>query len=153
MALLKKLLGKRIISVKRQLFQDDMGFADCEQDADGPVEFAMSDGSIMHFIWDAETFSIGVAPGKMPLYECGYVLQNVTDNIFWRDRVSQEIKKLTLLKYSDFSDNYPSEFGIEVSFANNKKVLIEYKDEENYPDMIRVVDHYSGQACIKQLVE
>ena len=150
--LLKNLLGKKVVSIKRQLFQSDMDLADFEQNADGPVELTISDNSVIHFIADTEVFSIGVVPGEMPRYGDSYNLKDLSGNIFWVDRVGQEITQLMLFKSSDYSDDYPSEFGIEISFVNGKKVLIEYKDEEDYPDMIRVADHYSDQPCINELI-
>ena len=150
--LLKNLLGKKVVLVKRQLFKSDMDLADFEQNADGPVELTISDDSVLHFVADTEGFSIGVVPGEMPHYGDSYNLRNLSGNVFWGDRVDQEITQLTLFKSSDYSDDYPSEFGLEISFINGKKVLIEYKDEEDYPDMIRVVDHYSGRSCINELI-
>jgi len=151
-SLFKNLLGKRIASIKRQLFQGDIDLTDHEQNADGPIELTTSDGLVIHFIADTELFSIGIALGEMPQYGDSYKLRDLSDNTFWRVRVDQEITELTLLKSADYSDEYPSEFGIEISFINGEKALIEYKDEEDYPDMIRVTEHYSGQPCINQVI-
>ena len=153
LSLLKKLLGNKIVSVKRQLFQGDTDLVDYEQNADGPVELVVSDGSVVHFVADSETFSVGVVPGKMPRYGDSYNYKDLSDNFFWHNRVGQEIKQLVIFKSPDYSTDYPSEFGIEILFANKKKVLIEYRDEEDYPDMIRVAGRYSGQSCVNQLVE
>lgn len=150
--LLKNLLGKKVVSVKRQLFKNDMDLIDFEQNADGPIELTINDDSVIHFIAVTESFSVGVVRGEMQRYGDSYELKDLTGNIFWSDRIGQEITRLRLFKSSDYSDDYPSEFGIEISFSNGEKVLIEYKDEEDYPDMIIVADHYSGQPCIKQLI-
>lgn len=153
LSLLRSLLSKRIISVKRQLFKGDIDLTDYEQNADGPIEFIMSDSSAIHFIANTDTFSIGVATGKMPLYGDSYELAGVSNNSFWNDRIGREIKQLALLKSSDWSEDYPSEFGVEISFINGKKVLIEYKDEGDCLDMIKVADNYTGQPCIIQPVK
>jgi len=151
-AILKSLLGKKIVSVKRQLFQGDMDLPEYEQNADGPVELKFSDGAVMHFIADTEKISIGIVLGEMPIYGDSYVFQDLSTNVFWLGRIDQEITKFTLFKSSDYSYEYPSEFGIEISFSDGKRALIEYKDEEDYPDMVVVADHYSGKACIKQSI-
>ena len=151
--LLRNLLKKTIVSVKRQLFKGDMDLTDYEQNADGPVEFIISDSSAIHFVADTERFSIGVVSGEMPVYGDSYKLADTSNNSFWNERIGQEIKKLTLFKSFDHSEDYPSEFGVEISFVNRKKVLIEYKDEDDYPDMIKVVDNYTGQPCVTQPVK
>lgn len=148
--LLKALLGKRLIKVKRQLFKDDMDLTDYEESADGPIELTTENGEIIHFCADTETFSVGVKAGEMPCYGESYVLSDISSNSFWKDRVEKEIVGIKLLKSIDASKDYPCEFGIELSFANGKTVLFEYKDEEDYPDMLRIVDSYIGQPCISQ---
>ena len=150
--LLKSLLGKRIISVKRQLFKGDMDLPDYEQNADGSVEFTTNDGLAIHFVADTEAYSVGIASGEMPLYGDSYELVDVSSNSFWDERVDQEITQVTLLKSTDWSDDYPCEFGIKISFANEKEVLIEYKDEEDHPDMIKVAGNYTGRPCVIQQV-
>ncbi len=152
-SLLKNLLGKKITSVRRQLFKNDMDLADYEQNADGPVQFIVNDNSTLHFVADTEQFSIGVVSGEMPRYGDSYELTDVSDNVFWGERIGEKIIQLTLLRSSDWSEDYPSEFGLEILFKNGKSVLIEYKDEEDFPDMIRVADHCTEQRCITQIVE
>lgn len=153
MSLLTMLSGKRIISVKRQLFKHDMDLTEYEQNADGPIQFIIDDGSIVHFIADTETFSIGIVSGEMPRYGDSYELRDVSNNSFWGSRLGQEIEQIALLKSKGWSKDYPCEFGIEISFSNREKALIEYLDEEDYPDMIKVADHYTGQPCIVQLAD
>lgn len=151
--LLRKLLGKRIISVKRQLFKSDMDLPDYEQNADGPVEFTISDNLAIHFVADTEALSVGVASGVMPLYGDSYELADVSNNSFWGERVGQETTQITILRSTDWSKDYPCEFGVEILFANGKKALIEYKDEEDYPDMIKVTGSYAGRPCVIQQVD
>lgn len=142
--LLKSFLGKKIATVKRQLFKGDMDFDEYEQSADGPVEFRFHDNTLVHFIAETELFSIGVIAGNMPRYGDSYVLHDVSDNPFWQDRVNQEICQVVVMKASGWSDDYPSEFGVEFLFKNGKQVQIEYLDEENYPDMIKVSGRYTN---------
>ncbi|MDP1696380.1 MAG: hypothetical protein Q8L45_01110 [Xanthomonadaceae bacterium] len=153
MSIFTTLLGKRITSVKRQLFKHDMDLPGYEQNADGPIQFIINDGSIVHFIADTETFSIGIVSGEMPRFGSSYELRDVSNNSFWSGKVGQEIKQIALLKSKDWSKDYPCEFGIELSFSYGETALIEYLDEEDYPDMIKVADHYTGQPCIVQLVD
>jgi len=151
--LLRKLLGERIISVKRQLYKGDRDLPDYQQNADGPIEFTISDGLAIHFVAGTEIFSVGVAFGEMPIYGDSYELVNVTNNSFWGERVGQEITQVAILKSIDRSEDYPCEFGIDISFSNGKRVLIEHKDEEEYPDMIKVAEKYIGQPCFMQQVD
>lgn len=51
---LRSLIGKKIVSVRRQIFKDDMDLPEFEQKGDGPVELVISDGSSLHFIWQTE---------------------------------------------------------------------------------------------------
>jgi len=153
LSLLKILLGKKITSVKRQLFKNDMDLSDFEQNADGPVEFIVDDNSAIHFVAETERFSIGIVSGEMLRYGDSYVLTDVSNNSFWDDRIGQKITRLTLLKASDWSEDYPSEFGIIISFNNGKNVLIEYIDDEEHPDMIKVASNYTGRPCITNLIK
>ena len=146
--LLKKLLGKKIVSVKRQLFEGDMDLFDFEQSADGPIELTINDVSKIHFFAKTEAASVGVASGGMNHYGDSYEQRDVSNNTFWAERLGQEIKQILLLKTTDSSEECPGEFGVELFFSSGVGVLIEYRDEENYPDMIRVSESYSGQPCI-----
>lgn len=148
--LLKSLLGKRIVSVKRQIFKDDMDLNDWQQNADGPIEFQFDNDMVIHFIVKTELDSIGVIVGKMPRYGDSYLPIDVSNNSFWFARVGHEIIRLTLLKSPEWSGDYPSEFGVEVLFSNGKKALVEYLNELDHPDMVRVSEGYSGLPCITQ---
>ncbi len=150
MEILKSLLGKKIVSVKRQFFKEDMDLDEYQQNADGPIEFRFDDNTVVHFFAETEIFSVGIIAKVMSHYGNSYEQIDVSNNSFWSSRINQMISKVTLLKASDWSEDYPSEFGVEILFNNGKKVLIEYLDEEEYPDMIKLSDHYSGQHCITQ---
>ncbi len=153
LSLLKSLLGKKITSVKRQLLKGDMVLSDFEQNADGPVQFLVNNDTTLHFIAETEMFSIGVVFGEIPRYGECYAQLDVSNNTFWCDRVGQKMTQLTLLKASDWSENYPSEFGIEILFNNGKRVFLEYIDDEKHPDMIRVANDYTGKPCINEFIK
>ena len=151
--LLKLLLGKKIVSVKRQLFTDDKFEDDYEQDADGPIELTFDDKIVIHFIAETEITSVGIVSGSMPKYRDSYEMADVTGNSFWQERVGQEIKQISYLKAISGSESYPYEFGVELLFRNGKKVLFEYLDDEEHLDMIRVADQYRGEdPYITQLI-
>lgn len=142
--LLRSFLGKKIVSVKRQLFKDDMYLEEYEQNADGPIELSFNDGTVAHFVAKIETYSVGVLAGGMPRYGSSYAQFDVSNNIFWRDRVDQQIRQVAILRASDWSEDYPSEFGIDILFENGSTVLIECLDEQECPDMIKVAEKYTG---------
>ena len=150
--LLNSFLGKKISVVKRQLFKDDMDLDEYEQNADGPVELTFDDKTVVHFVAETETLSIGVIGGCMPRYGANYALTTISNNSFWCDRTEQKIVRIVVLKSCHWSEDYPSEFGIEIWFENGKKVLIEYLNEEDFPDMIKVAEQYEGQPCLSQII-
>ncbi|WP_420195237.1 hypothetical protein [Marinobacter sp. GH_1] len=148
LGLLENLIGKKIISVQRQLFKSDMDLSEFEQKGDGPVEFTISDGSRVHFFSNTEAFSVGIASGAMSRYGDSYEQRDVSKNSFWAERLGQEVKQILLLKAMDSTDEFPGEFGVELFFSNGTGALIEYRDEENYPDMIQVSEKHTGGPCV-----
>jgi len=153
LTMLGNLLGRKILSVKRQLFKDDRDLGGFEENADGPVEFIVDDNSVFHLIAETEVFSVGVVSGQMPLYGSSYKQVDVSNDSFWKVRIGQTINQLTIYKASDWSEDYPSEFGVEIMFENGKKALIEYVGNEENLDMVRVVEGYEGLPCITKSME
>ena len=147
LTLLKSLLGKEIVKVKRQLFDNDLDLEDYEQNADGPIEITTNDGLVMHFIADTERCSIGVVPGEMPRYGDSYSQRDVSTNSFWGDRIGKKISQVILCQHSDFSEYIPSEYGVEISLINGQLARFEYINEIDNPDTIRVTDQHIGQHC------
>ena len=149
---LRSLIGKKIVSVRRQIFKDDMDLPEFEQKGDGPVELVTSDGSTLHFISQTETLSVGIVSGAMSRYGDSYEQRDVSNNSFWVDRLGEKVKQVLLLKAKSSTDQYPEEFGVELVFSNGKKVVIEYRDEEDHPDMIQVSANYTGRPCVVQKI-
>ena len=142
--LLKRLLGKKIVRVSRQLFRDDMAYEDYEQAADGPVQFSFDDGTTIHVVALTEQISVGIAKGEMDVYGDSYFYADVTDNDFWKPRLNQAICHISLLQLEDADARYPGEVAIEFEFQNGKKAVMEYLNDEECPDMIRVAARYDG---------
>ncbi|WP_172564983.1 hypothetical protein [Vibrio navarrensis] len=145
---LKSILNKEIVAVHRQLFKNDMSMVDYEQSADGPIEFTMSDGTNIHFLANTENLSVEVCAGKMPLYGDSYLWVDVSGNYFWKDRIRCKIDEIEVLQDLNWNEEYSCEFGVLISFSNKNKVMIVYKDEDNYHDMIFLCANYNGLPCI-----
>lgn len=151
-AVLRNLLGEKIISVTRQLFKDDMDLDDYEQSADGPVELTMTNGSVLHFIAFTEACSVGVVSGGMPRYGDSYEFRDLTMNLFWGGRVGQELRRLNILKISELEDPNPCE-AVDIIFQNGERVVIEYISDEENLDMIRVTDRNLRSHSIRQIID
>lgn len=150
--LLKMLLGKRLISARRQLFKHDMELNDYEQNADGPLELHFSSDLVLHFFAITETFSLGVAPGEMPRYGDSYINTDVTHNEFWRKRIGNEVSRIAILTSLDSGKWHRCEFGIKIELKNSVGIFIQYLDEEDFPDMIIVTDAHPSQPCMIQFI-
>lgn len=150
---LKSLIGKKIVLVRRQLFEDDLNLDDYEQSADGPIELTFNDKMVVHFEALTEPLSVGIVVGEMPKYGESYKPFDLTNNKFWKDKIDQSIIRLTLLKSLEWTKTYPCEFGIEIIFENGEKIFITYISEDEHQfDAIRVTDHYSKKSCIAQTI-
>ena len=152
-AFLKSIIGKSIISVSRQIFTEDMDLEDFQQNADGPVEITLSNRTTIHFFADTDRFSVGVTVGRMPTYGDSYTPINVTNNSFWKTRANQEISSIKIHQLQNNDANYPNEFAIEFLFSNGQSAILEYIDEENFPDMLRVRDHLTTSAYDSVLLQ
>lgn len=89
----------------------------------------------------------------MPRYGESYVLSNVGKNSFWSDKINQKICKISYLKSSDFTEDYPCEFGIRMHFENGSSVIFEYVDEMEFPDTLRIVEKHDGNNHEEVFVE
>lgn len=150
--LLKSLLGKRIITVKRQLYRYDIYNEDYQQIANGPVEFTFDDNTVIHFITKPSIDSVGIVSGVMPRFGDKFREADVTDSAFWAERITQKIMQVAFLKEFSSSTGHPNEFGVEFSFNNGKTVVIELLEEETYPNMTKVGEQSRRGPCITQLV-
>jgi hypothetical protein len=151
-ALLKSIIGKRIVSIRRQVLKSDMDLDNFEQMADGPTEIRLDNNKVICFAAVAEINSVGVLDGEIRRYGESYMPIEVTNNLFWNRRVNQEIIQVDILKSRYYSAENPSEFGIEFRLENNTQFCIEYLDEEDFPDTIRVLNKYQKANYIRQVI-
>lgn len=150
--ILRSIVGSKITSVKRQVFRDDMDLEDFEQRADGPVEFQLENERILHFVALTTENSVGVAEGKMPCYGESYTLLDVSNSAFWKWRIGQIVTRIEILKSKHFSSENPSEFGIDLRFGNGLRACIEFLDEEDFPDTLRIVSDIQGSGYLRKPV-
>lgn len=146
--ILRSMLGRTIIAVKRYLFEGDMYRENYQQSADGAVEISLDNGCSVHFVAEPETFSVGVMTGPMPRYGESYVLADVTDNSFWHSRVGQKIDWIRIHKAPSGTEECPEEFGLCFFLSNQESICIEYFDEQDYFDSIRVVAKHAERASV-----
>ena len=143
--LLARIRNRQILRVVRQLFVDDLELPDHEQNADGPTEFIMDDGSVIHFFANTEDSCVGIAEGKMPQYGDSYTSKDVTQNSFWRPRIHKPIIEARVVGLMT-GINLQEERGFEFVFSNGLKVAIEYLSDENNLDTLRIK---SDSSCEK----
>ncbi|GEM_PF-5643018 len=149
--ILIRLTGLEIINVKRQLYKGDFDLPDYEQNADGPIQLIFSNNMVVHFVSMTESDSVGIFIGSMPAYGSSYMIRDLSENSFWMDRIGQKIEEIHILQSVFVSEYNPNEFGIELIFADKKTVCIEYLDDEDNPDMIRVISSYKGLCNRKKV--
>jgi hypothetical protein len=138
--ILKRMIGAKIISVTRQIYSGDTNLDDFQQNADGAIEIKFDNDIIVNFRALTEANSISVFKGEMPVYGESYIYTNVSNNSFWTSRIGQKITEIYILQSEFCSVENPSEFGLKIVFENNTKVCIEYLDEEDFPDTLRIVN-------------
>jgi hypothetical protein len=141
-----------LIAIKRQICIHDLNIDDFEQMADGPIEFTLIDGKVINFFSIPEVDSVGIEEGCMNLYGDSYILQDLSNNEFWKSRTNQKIISATILQSKYFSPSNPSEFGLEFELENGKYFYIEYLNEDNFFETLRVLDKYHSPPCIKKSV-
>ena len=150
---LKSLVGRKVVGVSRQLFQDDMNQENYEQMADGSVEFIFDDCKAISFYPWTEICSIGITNVKTKQYGDSYIYKNLTDSTFWQQVIRQSIAKIIIYKSIYASEDNPLEFAIEFEFENSKKVCIEYLSEENFLDTLRVIEQNKETRCTSIVIE
>lgn len=149
---LKSLLSKSIISVKRQIFESDMDLNNYEQIADGATELKFNNDKFICFFAITEINSIGINENLMQPSGSSYIILNLSNNLFWQQRINQEIEAIDILQSNYASADNPSEFGVELKFKNGNYVCIEYINEEDFPDTIRILEKYEGPQCIRRTI-
>lgn len=138
--ILKPLIGTKITNVTRQLYSPDADLENFQQNADGPIEIQFDNDIVVNFRALTEANSIAIFEGKMPIYGESYIYMDVSHNSFWKSRIRQKIVEIYILQSEFCSEENPCEFGLEIVFENNNKVCIEYLDEDDFPDTLRIVD-------------
>ena len=150
--LLKSLIGHKIVKVSRQLFKSDMKQENYEQLADGSVEFVLDNGRIISFLPWVEIESVRIADVKMPEWGDSYVYKELTNNSFWQHRVNHKIEKITIFQSIYASGENALEFAIEFEFENKSRVCIEYLNEGDFPDTLRVLEKNVETRCTETVI-
>ena len=151
--LFQSLIGQKVIEVSRRLLESDLALEDYEQMADGATELVFDDGRVISFFSWTEIFSVGVVANEKIPRSGGYsIYKNLTNNSFWKQRVSQKITKVTIFKSIYATEDNPLEFGIEFEFENNLKICIEYVDGEEISDTLRVIEENEETRCTKTVL-
>lgn len=117
--------------------------------ADGTTEIKFDNNKVVCFVAITEGNSVGVTEKSLQIPGSSYLILDVTNNKFWQQRINRNIDKIEVLKSQYASENNPSEFAVEFQFTNGNYACIEYLDEEECPDTIRVIEKYDGGQCIR----
>lgn len=91
--LLRSLINRKIISVRRQIFDIDLDLENFEQMGDGATEIRFDNEKVLCFVAVTETNSVGIIEDAMPSYGSSYIKLELTDNSFWQQRVNQKLKR------------------------------------------------------------
>lgn len=142
----RDLIGTKIVAVRRQLFIGDFDLPDFEQNADGPVELTFDNGAVLTMFADTERLSLTVEFNRMPKLGEGYIPVDVSQNAFWRDRLNAPVLDLIIIQSANPSEQYPCEFAVQFSLQGGLNVAVEYLNEEELPDMVRVVEQCSDSS-------
>ena len=140
--ILMSLIGKEIVTVRRQLFLPDLQRGISEELADGPIEFTFDNASIVHFE-DWDTFAtLVVKEGKMKTYGESYELRDCSDSLFWKKRRYTPIKNIEVLQHSGA---YPTTIEPALKFVldNGEIFFVEYVSNGDVQDTIRLSEQPS----------
>ena len=149
----KSLIGLKIVKVSRQLFKDDMNQENYQQIADGPIELVFDNDKVISFYSWLEVESVCISNTEMKQYGDSYIYKELTDNSFWKLRVNKTIKKIILIKSIYGSEENPLEFAVELEFENDTKVCIEYINEGDFPDTLRVIEKNEETRCTSLVID
>lgn len=140
----QSLINTKILSIRRHILRSDLDLENFEQMADGTTEIKFDNNKVVCFVAITEANSVGIIEKTLPSPGSSYLMLEVTTNNFWRPRINQDIQKIEILKSLYASENNASEFGVEFQFTNGYHMCIEYLNEEDFPDTIRVIEQYEG---------
>lgn len=150
--LFKSLIGTQIISVSRYILKSDSHIDEFQQNGDGPVEIQFDNGTVIHFRAYTQGNSVTIFTGKMPLYGDSYMYMDVTHNSFWSSRIWQKITDVYIFQSEHFVPDFPLECVLEMFFANNTNACIEYIDNEEFFDALRVTSQFDKSNLIRHKV-
>ncbi len=150
--LLKSLIGRKIVFVSRYILKSDFYLDDFQQNADGSVEIKLDTGTVIHFRAFTTGASVAVFEGKAPLYGDSYVYMNVSHNSFWSSRIGQKIASINILQVESFDKYYPAECVLEIIFENKTTACMEYIDNEDFFDALRVTSEFDESNLIRHQV-
>lgn len=145
---LEGILGKRLISARRQLYKDDFFMENYEQEADGPVELAFSDGGCVHFVIRDSWMSVGAVDGPMPKYGEGYQFSDVSNNAYWNKRVRSVVARVDVFSSKIRSRHFPCE-SVKITFDNMLHTNIVYNDMENNQTDAMIIADYEHESMYR----
>jgi hypothetical protein len=153
LSLIKSLIGKSIVRVKRQIFKGDRDLINYEQMADGTTELLFSNDKTISIFALTEIWSVGISNLKIISSNDFYFIKDVTNNLFWQQRIKQKITRFIILKSVYASETNYDEFGFQIEFENNTQLIFEYLSEENCVDTIRIMEEYDATPYQKIVIQ
>ena len=89
----------------------------------------------------------------MNQYGDSYIFKNLTDNLFWKQRIGEAITRITIFRSIYASEDNPLEFAVEFEFKNDTKACIEYLNEGNFPDTLRIIEQNEETRCTSIVID
>ncbi|MBF0366698.1 MAG: hypothetical protein HQK50_14085 [Oligoflexia bacterium] len=145
---LKKIIGKKIIKVERQIFKDDDDLDDYEQNADGYIQFTFDDNFIIYFFPLTELESIGVKEIEMPKLGDSYQWINPSCNEFWSNKTNVVITAIDVIISRFRTCSQPMEHALTFHLKNSQQFSIEFMSDDNCLDTLRVVGKITTEESI-----
>lgn len=139
--LLVPLRGRRIAIVRRQVLlsdYDELPHRIRDEESDGPTELVFDNDTAIHFVPDTEQMSVKVGAGRMPTWGSHFSPIEPTANSFWAQRVGSPVAAVHALisKYATVDNR--SEFAVELQLEGGLRVVVEYVNDEEHPDTLRL---------------
>jgi hypothetical protein len=147
--LMKKLIGKKIVRVRRCVFDDDYrhyGIEERDQASDGATEFLTGDGFTITVIRDTDAMAVQLVAGPIADEGENFHLKDVTGNSFWSARLGRTIIMIDALQ-SRYEPSAAAFFVMEVFFDQAPSFVIEYVSDEDHVDQIHLCSQYQGPEC------
>lgn len=145
--LLKRLIGKKIIQVRRQLFNAYLDKDIEPQIEDGPLEITLNDDCKLYFFSLTDLWSVGVENGEMPKYGESYKLVDKTHDSFWSSFKNTKI--IEVAYFHGHCELDPCEVAVEITFESGKNFCVEYLNSNEYQDTLHVVNNFPNEQYEK----